>query len=885
MIFFYNTKTMLSFLYTIIIYPIAQIIEFFYVLFINASKNQGISIIGVSFVFTLLCLPLYIVAEKWQETERQTQAKMKKQTERIKKAFKGDEQYMMLTTFYRQSHYHPLMALRSSFGLMIQIPFFIAAYSFLSHLQQLQGASFLFIGDMGKPDALFTIGSFTVNILPIAMTLINIVSGMIYSRGHGAREKIQIFVSAGLFLVLLYKMPAGLVLYWTMNNIFSTLKNICYKLPKKVFLISAYSAAVALYIGSAYYLLFVHTGNFQNRLLLVVAGLIIPLSPAIIKIGSVFFSKIHIEDKKSQFTLFAMSSYLLCILLGFALPSFVVYSSPVEFSNIDGCGSPLTFLRNTLFQSIGFCVFYPVCLFFLFNGANGKVKSAFSVMAVLAATAALVDSFVFSGDYGNLSASLVFDNRVTTSIPVSLVNLAVLALCTAAACSVIRLKKYKIFEATFSILILALGAVSFFNAAKIQGVYKTLKPVVQIDDSEIEPIYSLSKTKKNVVVFFLDRFTSSFFPEIIKEAPELSSVYSGFTYYPNTISYGLHTIVGSPAMLGGYDFRPELTNGRKGVPLQDKINEGISTMPFLFRDLGFEVTFANPTDAETQRGFFDEHPEIKTPNTNGTYRKMWYARQGSEMLPVKSALIKRNFIWFSFFKCAPVIARKTIYKNNWWSSENLQDTDNFVDAYSALDLLPELTSFESERDTFTIVHNLLPHEPMYLDAPEYTLPKDRSKIKTSGSAYGGITDYYPAAASIHLLAKWIDALQAAGVYDNTRIIVASDHGVLIRTGVFKDNTVCQVEGCNPLLMFKDFGDGGELKTDGTFMTQCDVAVFATKVYKAMDDSAKHGKQHLFMNHNNTLMKNNADSYRAKDTEWYTVENNIFDPANWTSGRN
>ncbi len=58
MIFFYNSKNMLSFLYTIIIYPIAQIIEFFYVLFINASKNQGISIIGVSFVFTLLCLPL-----------------------------------------------------------------------------------------------------------------------------------------------------------------------------------------------------------------------------------------------------------------------------------------------------------------------------------------------------------------------------------------------------------------------------------------------------------------------------------------------------------------------------------------------------------------------------------------------------------------------------------------------------------------------------------------------------------------------------------------------------------------------------------------------------------------------------------------------------------
>ena len=48
---------MFSILYTITIYPIQQIIEFFYVLFSNASKNQGVSVIGVSFIFTLLCLP------------------------------------------------------------------------------------------------------------------------------------------------------------------------------------------------------------------------------------------------------------------------------------------------------------------------------------------------------------------------------------------------------------------------------------------------------------------------------------------------------------------------------------------------------------------------------------------------------------------------------------------------------------------------------------------------------------------------------------------------------------------------------------------------------------------------------------------------------------
>jgi membrane protein insertase Oxa1/YidC/SpoIIIJ len=62
---------------------------------------------------------------------------------KIRQAFKGDEQHMILSTYYRQNHYHPIYALRSSFGILIQVPFFIAAYQYISHLEALQGASFL----------------------------------------------------------------------------------------------------------------------------------------------------------------------------------------------------------------------------------------------------------------------------------------------------------------------------------------------------------------------------------------------------------------------------------------------------------------------------------------------------------------------------------------------------------------------------------------------------------------------------------------------------------------------------------------------------------------------------------------------------------------------
>ncbi len=66
------------------------------------------------------------------------------------------------------------------------------------------------------------------------MTLINCIAGAVYTRGFAFKEKAQLYGMALLFLVLLYNSPAGLVLYWTLNNVFSLLKNIYYKI--KIFI-------------------------------------------------------------------------------------------------------------------------------------------------------------------------------------------------------------------------------------------------------------------------------------------------------------------------------------------------------------------------------------------------------------------------------------------------------------------------------------------------------------------------------------------------------------------------------------------------------------------------------------------------------------------------
>src|SRR5574344_2460983 len=114
-----SKMNLLTSLYTIIIYPLVQLISFFFDLLLRTFDNIGIVLIGLSSFISLLCLPLYIVAERWQQTERDVEKRLEPGVKRIKESFNVDEQYMILSTYYRQNNYHPIMALRSSFGLFI----------------------------------------------------------------------------------------------------------------------------------------------------------------------------------------------------------------------------------------------------------------------------------------------------------------------------------------------------------------------------------------------------------------------------------------------------------------------------------------------------------------------------------------------------------------------------------------------------------------------------------------------------------------------------------------------------------------------------------------------------------------------------------------------
>ena len=236
---------MLDFLYTLFIAPLEYWMHAALVWGYGKTANWGEAVLIMSLVVNFVILPIYMKAEKWQEDERALRKSFEAKEKMIKRTFKGQERFAMISTMQRQAGYSPLLTLRSSVGFFLQVPFFFAAYHFLSHFEPLAGVSFLGLPDLSKPDGLIHLGGFSVNVMPFVMTVINLASALVYTKNLTQKDKNQLYAMAALFLVLLYDAASGLVLYWTCNNIFSFAKNVCYDLAERVKLSERLSAAGA----------------------------------------------------------------------------------------------------------------------------------------------------------------------------------------------------------------------------------------------------------------------------------------------------------------------------------------------------------------------------------------------------------------------------------------------------------------------------------------------------------------------------------------------------------------------------------------------------------------------------------------------------------------
>ena len=905
-------------LYCLVIKPVYLILEVIFSVSYRITQSPGLSLIFVSLAVSILTMPLYRRADAIQEKERNKKRQMEKWVSHIQKHFKGDERVMMLNTYYRQQNYKPVYALRSSLSLLLQIPFFIAAYRYLSGLLALRGASFLWIRDLGAPDQLFTIGSFSVNLMPILMTLVNILSGMIYAKDYPLKEKLQLYGIALVFLVLLYKSPSGLVFYWTMNNVFSLIKNIYKKyirLPRgiNIFLIPA-----AVCLSMLILLLTGRVNTVQRRVLglLVIAASFFPLITALWRSQMKESGKKRAKHRrmspgvrKNITGIFVLSGVLLTLLAGILIPSGVIGVSPAEFVNLHDYHSPLYFVSLTTAVAAGFFLLWGGVLYYL---ASPDKRRIYSAAFWSASVIALTNYLFFGKKLGTVSTSLVFDTYPVFS-PIEIVlNICVFLALLFTAVFVWKKRKSLVIRIC-SFLILAVTAICTVNAMKIHAESTDLKEMAEsldTSDSAIQPVIHLSKGGKNVIVFMLDRAISGYVPLIFEEDPALKDAFSGFVYYPNTISYGLATNYGAPALFGGYEYTPLEMNSRSDELLADKHDEALKVMPALFWENGYDVTVCDPPYAgynwHPDLSIYSQYEGMHTYNLEGLYTSF----SDEDFAAFTNQQQNRNFFFYSLMRMLPVPLQTTVYDSgNYFSTAtNHAVNDTFLDWYSIIDHLTELTFIsDDDTNTFYMSNNKTAHDVMMLERPEY-IPAVYLSSTERNTVEENITDgvtvvirgddeteqahYDCNMAAYREIAKWIEYLKENNVYDNTRLMIVADHGY--RLGQYygidqwEDN---DIECLNPVLLVKDFNADEDFHADWTFMTNADVPALAVEnliknpenpfTGKAINSDEKDKEQYVLTDWLWDIEKNNGTTFAPDSTgHWYAVKDNLFDISNW-----
>lgn len=215
-------------IYQFTIYPIVCVYKVLYLALSEALGNYGIAIIFLSIITYILTQPLMKAAGKFQLEEKNIQEILNPQLEEIKKNFSGAEQHKKIQRLYKRYAYHPALSIRSVAGLLLQLPFLMAAYFMLEDLNNIVGQSWWLIDDLSSPDNLLN----GVNLLPLLMTAINIV-GAFFIQGFSKRERIQAAIIAIFFLILLYDASSALLIYWTFNNFLTIIiALINFSLPK-----------------------------------------------------------------------------------------------------------------------------------------------------------------------------------------------------------------------------------------------------------------------------------------------------------------------------------------------------------------------------------------------------------------------------------------------------------------------------------------------------------------------------------------------------------------------------------------------------------------------------------------------------------------------------
>ncbi|WP_154223996.1 sulfatase-like hydrolase/transferase [Marinicella rhabdoformis] len=287
-------------------------------------------------------------------------------------------------------------------------------------------------------------------------------------------------------------------------------------------------------------------------------------------------------------------------------------------------------------------------------------------------------------------------------------------------------------------------------------VYKSVITPVSAPYSEnIDAEFNQYSASKNIIVIVLDGFGAEYFQRIIKSNPELKTDFEGFVSYSDAISNYAATVGSIPSMLVGEMY--PLNVKYKTFISENVANNG---MPKIFEQLGYLVSFISPSL---------------------NFKSIYPDRFLSDVTADKEMLKKYNsykLLDYSLFRASLHQFKSYIYgQGQWMLSQELALQSSLPNTYSErgkvfLDYVTSQATVSGKTPRYKIIHATIPH-------PEFVYDSSCNRRKPGKKVGSDEKMLEQSECALKLLSDLFKKYKSIGVYDNSLIVVTSDHGARV----------------------------------------------------------------------------------------------------------
>jgi len=389
-------------------------------------------------------------------------------------------------------------------------------------------------------------------------------------------------------------------------------------------------------------------------------------------------------------------------------------------------------------------------------------------------------------------------------------------------------------------------------------------------------------------------FTGGNVKEILQSNPELRKAYDGFTWYKDVVTHSTSTIFSKPGVLGGEEasYVWNLNKDRE-KSLEEKINKLWADFLNRLVDENFRVRVSE--ELWLKPALIQAHmksPEKQIFGFSPLWRGSAQYWQKRKVLNIKTGKVNYSRFWaaIGLFNLSPLSQRVRIYKDASWlrAVKSADASTGFGRTWIAeLDTLSDYSSVKDkdEDNRFIFVSSLITHVPWSLD--DECLPCiNGGWDNTKNLANSGLSQEHlrTERCSLISIAKWIQWMKQNGVYDNTMVIVVSDHGrgdsselVEINSGKFYPIAL------HGLLFVKNFGEHGDLRIDQKYrMTSADVPEIILRAIQGNDaaDAPWMNPERVRYHVTGPWARSmHPKNYFSRLTKW-RIEGSVYDIKKW-----